>query len=100
MNSIPTRLKSLRKQNNLTQAEVATRLGVTPALVSSYENAERYPSLEKLVMLADIYHVTTDFILGRSYNPNNRIVIDVTELSEEQRGIIQNLIKDMKNYSH
>jgi len=32
-------------------------------------------------MLADIYHVTTDFILGRSYNPNNRIVIDVTELS-------------------
>ena len=54
MNSIPNRLKTLRKQNNLTQAEVANRLGVTPALVSSYENAERYPSLEKLVMLADI----------------------------------------------
>lgn len=100
MNSIPNRLKTLRKQNNLTQAEVAARLGVTPALVSSYENAERYPSLEKLVMLADIYHVTTDFILGRSYNPNNRVVIDVTELSEEQRGIIQNLVKDMQNYSN
>ena len=100
MKSIPDRLKTLRKQHNLTQAEVAARLGVTPALVSSYENAERYPSLEKLVMLADIYHVTTDFILGRSYNPDNRVVIDVTELSEEQRGIIQNLIKDMQNYSN
>lgn len=100
MNGIPNRLKTLRKQNNLTQAEVATRLGVTPALISSYENAERYPSLEKLVMLADIYHVTTDFILGRSYNPDNRVLIDVTELSEEQRSIIQHLIKDMQNYSN
>ena len=100
MNSIPNRLKTLRKQNNLTQAEVATRLGVTPALVSSYENAERYPSLEKLVMLADVYHVTTDYILGRTYNPTNRVVIDVTELSEEQRNIIQTLIKDMQNYSN
>lgn len=100
MNTIPNRLKTLRKQHNLTQAEVAVRLGVTPALVSSYENAERYPSLEKLVMLADIYHVTTDFILGRSYNPDNRVVIDVTELSEEQRSIIQSLIKDMQNYSN
>ena len=100
MNGIPNRLKILRKQNNLTQAEVAARLGVTPALVSSYENAERYPSLEKLVLLADIYHVTTDFILGRSYNPDNRVLVDVTELSEEQRSIIQNLIKDMQNYSN
>ena len=57
MNSIPNRLKTLRKQHHLTQAEVAARLSVTPALISSYENAERYPSLEKLVMLADIYHV-------------------------------------------
>lgn len=100
MNSIPNRLKALRKENNLTQADVAARLGATPALVSSYENAERYPSLEKLIMLADIYHVTTDFILGRSYNPDERVVIDVTELSEEQRNIIQNLIKDMQNYSN
>ena len=100
MNSIPERLKTLRKQNNLTQAEVAKRLGVTPALLSAYENSERFPSLERLIMLADIYHVTTDYILGRSYSPNNRVLIDVTELSEEQRAIIQNLIKDMKNYSN
>ena len=99
MNSIPERLKTLRTQNNLTQAEVAKRLEVTPALISAYENAERYPSLEKLVMLADVYHVTTDYILGRCYNSNNRILIDVTELSEQQIDVIQNLIKDMKNYS-
>ena len=99
MNSIPKRLKILRTQNNLTQAEVARRLGVTPALISAYETAERYPSLEKLVMLADIYHVSTDHILGRSYNSNNRILIDVTELSDQQRDIIKNLIEDMKNYS-
>ena len=99
MNSIPARLKILRNQNGLTQAEVAKRLGVTPALVSAYETAERYPSLEKLIMLADIYHVTTDYILGRSYNADSRILIDVTELSKQQQDIVQNLIKDMKYYS-
>ena len=99
MDGIPNRLKILRKKNGLTQAEVAARLGATPALVSSYEIGERFPSLEKLILLADIYHVTTDFILGRTYNPDNRVMMDVTELSEEQRSIIQNLIKDMQNYS-
>lgn len=99
MSNIPSRLKELRQQNSLTQAEVAQRLKSTPALISAYENAERYPSLEKLILLADIYHTSTDYILGRSYNSDNRVLIDVTELSEQQRFIIQNLIKDMQNYS-
>ncbi len=46
MPNIPTRLKDLRRQNSLSQSDVAKRLNSTPALVSAYENAERYPSIE------------------------------------------------------
>ena len=46
-----------------------------------------------------VIYLPNCFIIGHSYSPDNRVVIDVTELSEEQRAIIQNLIKDMKNYS-
>ncbi len=100
MSNIPSRLKELRRKNSLSQTDVAKRLNATPALISAYENAERYPSLEKLIILADIYHTSTDYILGRSKNQDDKILIDVTTLSEEQRAIIHNLIKDMNHYSN
>ncbi len=99
MSNIPTRLKELRRKNSLSQTDVAKRLNSTPALVSAYENAERFPSLEKLIILADIYHTSTDYILGRSNNQDDRILIDVTELTEQQRLVIHSLIKDMQSYS-
>ncbi len=99
MSNVHIRLKELRKKNQLSQSAVAKRLNSTPALVSAYENAERSPSIDKLIILADIYHTTTDYILGRSQDSDDRILLDVTELSDEQRLIVRNLIKDMQNYS-
>ena len=40
-----TRLRQLRKDKHLTQAQVASRIGVTPSMVSSYETDIRLPSL-------------------------------------------------------
>ncbi len=99
MPNIPTRLKELRKKNQLSQSAVAKRLNSTPALVSAYENAERYPSIDKLIILADIYNTSTDYILGRSHSSDDRVLVDVTDLSNEQKLIIRNLISDMQKYS-
>jgi len=60
-------LKSLRQSRHLTQAEAATKLDVS---LSSYQKYERdknpvIPSLDVLIRLADFYHVTTDYLLGR-----------------------------------
>ncbi len=96
MSNIPTRLKELRRQNSLSQSDVAKRLNSTPALVSAYENAERYPSIEKLMLLADIYNCTTDYILGRTYSTDDKIYFDVTDLTDRQRMIIRSLIEDMQ----
>ncbi len=97
MPNIPNRLKELRRQNCLSQADVAKRLNSTSALVSAYENAERYPSLEKLMLLADIYNWSTDYKLGRTYDNEDKIFFDVTKLSERQRMIIRSLIEDMED---
>lgn len=58
-------LKELRESRRFSQKTLATRLGCSPSLVSSYETGERQPSLAMLVALADIYRVPTDYLLGR-----------------------------------
>lgn len=72
--NINEKLKSLRQSKNLTQSEAANLLDIS---LSSYQKYERdknsiTPSLEALVKLADFYHVTTDYLLGRETNePEN-----------------------------
>ena len=52
------RLKQLRRDRHLTQAQVAKRIGVTAAMVSSYETDIRLPSYEVMVRLADCLRAT------------------------------------------
>lgn len=64
---INEKLKTLRQSKNLTQNETAKLLEIS---LSSYQKYEREknsitPSLEALIKLANFYHVTTDFLLGR-----------------------------------
>lgn len=93
--SIAERLINLRKKSNYSQTFVARRIGVTPALISAYEKLERNPSLDKLIALADVYHVSTDYLLGRSYNDDSSKLIDVSHLSNCQIRIIRELVDNM-----
>lgn len=95
VHGIGKRLAELRKQNNLSQTAVAKRMGVSSALVSAYEKEERNPSIEKIILLADIYHVTTDYILGRTQSKATSVSLDVSCLSPKQICIIQELIENM-----
>ena len=97
MKSIADRLISLRYKYNFSQTDVAKQIGVTPATISAYENQDRNPSLDKLIALADIFHVSTDYILGRTYKTENKILIDLEGLSEQQINIIYELISEFKN---
>ena len=55
------RLRQLRKARNLTQKQVAERVGVTRTVLSQYENDHTAPSLEVLVKLANQFGVSTDY---------------------------------------
>ena len=58
------KLKKLRISSNLTQTQVSKRIGIVVSAVSSYESGTRFPSLEMLIKLADLFHVSTDYLLG------------------------------------
>ncbi len=63
------RLKALRKERHLSQISVQMSTGIEQALLSKFENNVRIPPTETLVILADFYDVSIDYILMRTDNP-------------------------------
>lgn len=81
-------LKKLRKGRGMTQQELGDRVGVSKAVISKYENATGYPSLDILKRIAISFGVTTDYLLGMSSNNT----LDVSGLTPAQIAVLQNLI--------
>lgn len=63
------RLRDLRKSRKLTQLSLQMKTGIEQALISKYETGERVPPTETLVILADFFGVSIDYILCRTENP-------------------------------
>ncbi|MBQ3127486.1 MAG: helix-turn-helix transcriptional regulator [Clostridia bacterium] len=64
-----TRLKALRKSKGITQIALQMQTGIEQALISKFESGERIPPTETLIILADFYNVSIDYILCRTDNP-------------------------------
>ena len=93
MYKLGERLKELRKQQGLTQVQVAERLGLSKAVISSYEVASRHPSYDILIKMAALYGVTTDYLLGL----DTRRLIDVSWLTPNQLTAVEALLKSYKD---
>lgn len=63
------KLKELRKAKNKTQLQVQIDTGIEQALLSKFENGLRIPPTETLILLADYFDVSMDYIMGRTENP-------------------------------
>lgn len=64
MDDFGTRLKRLRKENDVTQAVLADYIGVVASAVGKYETVDNaYPSVEALIKIAEFFHVSIDFLL-------------------------------------
>lgn len=59
-------LATLRKERGVLQKEVATYLNVTVATISNYEKGVHSPDLDTLILLADFFDVSTDYLLQRT----------------------------------
>ena len=86
------RLRSLRLERRLTQQQLADKLGVVKASVSSYEQNANHPSLEVLIRLCVIFDVSADFLLGLS----NSMDFKMSHLTDEQVLLILNLINQFE----
>lgn len=80
--SFGTRLKELRNNKHMSQEELGNFLNVGKSSISSYENGTREPSKEAIVKIAEIFGVTTDYLLGNTdikknvTNNNDDIALD------------------------
>jgi len=69
MDNLGEKLKKLRLEKGVTQKQIADYLSVTPHSVQRFEYGTNKPSLENIAKLADYFEVSTDYLLGRSDNP-------------------------------
>lgn len=62
-------LRKLRKERKLTQISLQMKTGIEQSLLSKYETGERIPPTDSLLILADFYGVSIDYILCRTEKP-------------------------------
>lgn len=61
--TIADRIRALRKQKGFSQEEFAEKVGVSRQAVSKWESEQSTPELEKIIMMSELFEVSTDYIL-------------------------------------
>ena len=89
---VADRIKSLREQNNMTQSELAKRLGITRSSVNAWELGISVPSTQYIVELAHMFHISTDYLLG----VNSTSSIDLSGLDENDIQVIYCMVRHLK----
>lgn len=85
-----TRIRDLRESLDLTQKELSTMIGLTPKMISFYENNQRTPPVDILVKLSKIFNVTVDYLIGNPTSDNSNKNITIQEF---------NLLQYYRNFS-
>ena len=75
-------IAALRKEKNMTQSEVADKLGVSYQAVSKWERDESLPDITLLPSIADLFGITIDQLLRGGLNMNEQEVVHAKEIVE------------------
>lgn len=92
IDSLGSRLRQLRTMKKLRQEQVANLISVNKKAVSAYENDARQPSYDILIRFANLYRVSTDYLLGCTSNKT----LDVTGLTVKELALITELVLVMQ----
>ena len=89
------RLKQLRIERNMTQAEVAGEVGISADTISKLEQGRRAPSASNICILANYYQTTTDFIV-LGVQRKGSVEEWIRRLPVEKRRKVERMLEDMK----
>ena len=90
---VADRIKFLREQIQLTQTELAKRLGITRSSVNAWEMGISTPSTQYIVELAEIFSVSTDYLL----NVDETAAVSVSGLTESDVLLVYELITHLRS---
>ncbi|WP_324825125.1 helix-turn-helix transcriptional regulator [Sinanaerobacter sp. ZZT-01] len=68
-NNLSQRLKMLRSSHNLTQVQLGELVGLSKQAINGIEHGRRNTTSDKLILFADYFDVSVDYLLGRTDNP-------------------------------
>jgi len=88
-----TNIKKLRQERHMTQGELASKVGVSKAMISAYETEIRYPSYDVLIKMASVFGVAIDYLLGLE----KRRLIDISGLNGKEVEAVVNIIELLTN---
>ena len=89
---VADRIKVLREQSDMTQAELARRLRITRASVNAWEQGISVPSTQCIVELAEMFKVSTDYLLGVDTSAS----VSVAGLNEKDIQLIHSIILHLR----
>ena len=113
-----TILRNLRKENNLTQEELAKIIGVSPGAIGLYEQGSRVPRNSIMKKIAEHFSVSIDYLLGfevstpvshYSGKQTDEMTFDdftiamhneIKDLTEEQKDALLNMAKALKSLNN
>ena len=112
MSVFGNRMKELRQKNNVTLDKLADKINSTKATLSRYENDKRTPDIDFIYKIAEYFNVTTDYLLGRTDDPNICVIreealpfelqgkVDAIEIVQDalDKGISKETIEEILNF--
>lgn len=93
--NLSDKLRTSRKNANLTRKQVAERIGVSYSVLAHYECGEREPSLNVIYRLARLYKISVDYLLDNEQPSMTMVSLD--GLDDKQQQIIRDTITYFKN---
>lgn len=81
-------IRELREQSGMTQSDLAKRVHTSRSSVQAWECGANYPSIDSLILLSQVFHVSTDYLLAVS--KNKTVILD--KFTEHQRALVFQMI--------
>ena len=82
-------LKALRKKAGVSQQVLADFLGVSQQSINQYENQAVEPDIYLLSAMADFFHVSIDFLVGREYSDEDKTHIVTAHISQQEHSLLE-----------
>ena len=88
-------LKIIRKDNNLSQEQLAEKLGVSRQAVSKWESGQSYPEMDKMLLICKLFNYDIDELMNENIvevSENRQSKININKYIEEFFGFINKII--------